>query len=50
MKGKLNTNEFLMFLQSIELSLNQDDLETALLEMDDNNDNEVKYRVYRKVI
>ena len=43
MKGRLNTKEFIVFLNSIDLKLSMDDLSTAMEELDSNHDGEVSW-------
>ena len=45
MKGRLNTTEFIVFLDSIDLSFSHEDLEIVLQELDENHDNEVGYHL-----
>ena len=46
--GKLDTEEFLKFLHEIDLNLNSDDLEIALLEIDESHDEEITFDEFLK--
>jgi len=44
--GTLSTHEFVLFLKKLNIELSHDDLETALLELDENCDGEIGWKEF----